>query len=244
MKRIQLSLILVLLVLVVPAARAGAVALEGFRGDVAVRALETAIVVALDESGDGVADRLFVADLGHPFEGSLPEGRLGRGQILAWPSHLIVVSDDTGEALSLSLAGDESAPGRDRGKPSSDAALGGRYRVSRLEVGRGLASKRGSLDRLRLDDVMEADASALQIRLAKLGLPTGSSSLAPGEPLDPALAASLKRIYYQDPGGGGGGSPSCGANCSVTCGDGSYCNASCTQALCAYCSCPASCTCH
>ncbi|HVR97899.1 MAG TPA: hypothetical protein VMW27_14875 [Thermoanaerobaculia bacterium] len=64
MKRFPFPLTLVFLALTLPAARAGAASLESYRGDLTVRVLDTAIVVALDESGDGVADRLFLADLG------------------------------------------------------------------------------------------------------------------------------------------------------------------------------------
>lgn len=41
----------------------------------------------------------------------------------------------------------------------------------------------------------------------------------------------------QDPGG------TCGTQCSITCGDGSFCDATCAPNRCASCTCPASCTC-
>ena len=255
MKRMPIALIL-FLSLTAPAAQAGAAALESFRGDVAVRALEKAVVVALDESGDGVADRLFVADLGYGLGVGLPEGRFAAGQILTWPSHLVVVSPGAGEALHLAVAGDVSEPrrelqaalgaagGRLRGRPSVDAILEERYRLSRIEAERGLASRWGAMDRLGLDEVVAADAADLEARLFEMGFSMGSRLFLTDEQLGREMDASLKTIYYQDPGGGGGGSASCGAACNITCGDGSFCNIGCAGALCASCTCPATCICR
>jgi len=41
----------------------------------------------------------------------------------------------------------------------------------------------------------------------------------------------------------GGGLGTCGASCSITCGDGSTCSANCVSPRCASCNCPASCSC-
>jgi len=46
----------------------------------------------------------------------------------------------------------------------------------------------------------------------------------------------------QDP--GSGGLSTCGKSCSIECGDGSSCTATCTAPRCATCTCPASCSCH
>lgn len=186
---------------------------QSFRGAVEVGTEGGTVEVIVREAGG--ASHFFRAETsGHE---SLPLAwRAESGKVLFWRGHLVVIAPQEGLALHLSVP-EPALPARP-GPPA--APLPDSHALD--------ASLRASYDLTRI-----ATATGIVSR-------SGPLALAPDR--RPASKLFESNIDYDDP-GSGGGSSGCGTSCSISCGDGSSCTATCQPPRCARCSCPASCTC-
>ncbi|HVF58371.1 MAG TPA: hypothetical protein VNJ70_00945 [Thermoanaerobaculia bacterium] len=154
-----------------------------------------------------------VETTGHP---ALPVAfRAEAAEVLLWRGHLVVIARRARQALHLSIPG--ALP------PRRGVQLEQTPHPRDVE-----ASLRASYDLTRIDT-----ATAIISRSGPLALVPGSGG---------RNRIFEQEIDYDDP-GGGGGPGGCGTACSISCGDGSSCSATCQPPRCARCSCPASCTC-
>jgi hypothetical protein len=193
-------------------------------GQVVVRSLENGMVVALDEQGDGIADRLYrVETYGPPAPLAL---RVRSAQVLFWKGHLVVIAPEKEQAIHFSLPAFEgksylpaSVPGpRGQRAADLDTLLGALYDLTRIDT-----------------------ATAILSRAGQLGL--SLAEVETGQDLEPGLISLGMGLIAQNPDPLPPGDGGCGGSCQISCRDGSSCSASCGPNRCASCSCPASCTC-
>ncbi|HEX2223512.1 MAG TPA: hypothetical protein VHN15_04830 [Thermoanaerobaculia bacterium] len=135
-------------------------------------------------------------------------------KVLYWDGHLILLDQQSTKAWHFWI------PGAD-------------------ERNKGVAGARPEAEGLK---ALLADYEVTRVEADEISSHSWPKGLRPGRPDSPAHAP---QILYEpenpDPGGSGVGS--CGTKCSITCGDGSSCQTSCSGRRCATCACPASCSC-
>jgi hypothetical protein len=187
-----------------------------FQGQLELRTGERAVVLTLH---DTAGDHLFQV------ETSLRTGlpaffRSNSAEILYWGGHLVVMAPEQGRAWHFSIPG--------FGSPVNPSPEARRF---------GAAPDLADLD-ARLQDRFDFTRVAGVAAIVERG---GPLALRIEEPR--GLRAILgQEDDVQDPGTGGVGT--CGAACTMICGDGSHCSVNCGSNRCAHCSCPASCTCR
>lgn len=135
-----------------------------------------------------------------------------------WMGHLVVVAPRERKALHFSIDGiDKHLRPRTDG-PQLDSA-------SALE---------------ELDSLLRANYELTRVETASSIVSKNEQALK----LPPGMRQEIERsVDIDQPDTGGGGLGSCGSSCTIACGDGSQCSASCSAPRCARCSCPASCSC-
>lgn len=189
---------------------------ETLQGRLNVRSDGRVFAVTI-EKPDGGGFRRFDVEL-ESGTGTALDFQADAGEIHYWRGHLVVVAPQERKAFHFSMK-DLVRPAR-----MMDAPLAS-------------ASDAAELDAM-LRSKYELTRSDRAVAISSLG---GPRALEAGGELRSRIAPA--DIDYQDP-GGGGGLGTCGASCSITCGDGSNCSTSCTGTRCASCSCPASCSCR
>ncbi len=169
------------------------------------------------EKPDGGGFRRFDVELESP-AGRATHFSADSAEIHYWTGHLVVVAPRERKALHFSL--------RDITKQvrTADAPL-----VSAADAAEVDSLLRSRYELTRLDRA---------VAISSLG---GPRALEAGGGLKSLIAPM--DTEYQDP-GGSGGIGTCGASCTISCGDGSNCSTNCNAPRCASCTCPASCSCR
>jgi len=192
-----------------------------YAGETLIRSLgDTSLVVAIDETGEGAATRLFFVETARPV-GALslrsPVSRVERS-----PDTLVVNLPREHRSFSFSLAAESSREPENPGPVRQKGATSPRLEVTRFDGVHAIREYRGNLTRLLLPNVTLSTIGAKGLQ---------------------AFTEAIDIDYQNyDDGNNGGG---CVRSCNVSCGDGSSCSATCGAGQCGNCSCTfgASCSC-
>jgi len=190
-----------------------------YAGDVVVRSLgEASLVVAIDETGEGSASRLFFVETARPVE--MMSLRSAVARVERTQDTLVVTLPREHRSLVFSLAaeGERETPG----VSSEHRQKSSRLEVTRFENVRAIREYRGNLT-----------------RVLPLNVPLNTITTKGLK----AFTAAIDTEYqnYDDGGGSGSG---CVRSCSTSCGDGSSCTATCGAGQCGSCSCTLGASCY
>lgn len=204
-------------------------------GRIVIRTVGSDVVVALDDGGDGLVDRLFmVATSGN--DNVTSETKLAR--VAFWQGRLLIIDSARRKALLFAAPDVKSAAPRGFGRPGQflnvenlKESLRSDYEVSHVEDVQWIASRWGRLNGLRLDEIQDASELRLGDHLRAVGA---------------TFTQVSEKLSAQNPTKPDDGSGGCGVSCTQSCGDGSQCSIACNPPRCATCSCVsgASCTCR
>lgn len=193
-----------------------------YAGEAVVRSLgDTSLVVAIDETGEGAATRLFFIDTARPVGALSLQSSVSR--VERSQDALFVTLPKERRAFSFSLAAETGHDPEGAGPARQKSAASPKLEVTRFEGVRAIREYHGNLSRLLVPNVT----------LSAIGAK--------------GLQAFTEAIDYPDLGGdgGSGGGSGCAKSCNISCSDGSSCSASCGSNQCGNCSCTfgASCSC-
>lgn len=202
-----------------------------YTGEAVVRSLgDQRIVVALDETGSGIATRLFYIETQTPVEELSLRSEGARVESSESGLEVTLPRERRMLRFDLSVARRGSAPRRANraGTEEREAAASREgaiapegFELTRVDRVAALTEYAGRPAGLSLDALEEAE---------------------PGAGLQSASSPVLNMSPPTEGGGDGGGDP-CPKSCSVTCGDNVSCTASCPSG-CAICSCLFGAACH